>query len=266
MLLSNDIEGFGAVPQWSLNADRNGLTLSLGGPGGRRFDATLKAEASAIRAVPDGLEFDATLRSKEDAPGEIRVSGHVACPKYGNRNEVPEPVVDLLGRVSGATVRRYASIDFGRAKHPMAISAVVPKARAEALLETIRPLLPRGWIAFIGSSFVLETERSVELVVGPGRDQFDILRIARTDAVNFDMTTEGIVKELRDYHRLAPIDILRAETDTVEFRFESVPRDVAALAERIDDFCPGALSQGIGSVEALEEHLLEEKRVLLWWD
>ena len=56
----------------------------------------------------------------------------------------------------------------------------------------------------------------VEVVVGPGKRQFDILRIAASDAANYDMETEDLIKVLEKWDRLYGIDIVAAETDTIQ--------------------------------------------------
>ncbi len=45
--------------------------------------------------------------------------------------------------------------------------------------------------------------------MAPGNDQFDILRVAASDAVNYDMLTEDLIRELRAWHRDFGIDIWR---------------------------------------------------------
>ena len=87
----------------------------------------------------------------------------------------------------------------------------------------------------------------VELVVAPGRDQFDILRTAKTDGTNYDMENEAIVAVLRAWDREFGVDIWQAETDTVQLRLKSVPRNLPAFAQRGYKFCPDSVDQGVGS-------------------
>lgn len=178
------------------------------------------------------------------------------------------PAERLLARASGQRVRSYSTHDFGRERDDRCLSVVLPERRASALLPVIRPELPPGAVAFIGTTKWLGEERhgGVELVVGPGESQLDVLRLARTDAVNYDMDTEDIVAKLREYDDEYGIMITHAETDTVEFTLAREPDDLSAFAADLYTFCPDMVDQGIGSVEALAEAIEITGAVYLWWD
>lgn len=175
----------------------------------------------------------------------------------------------LLARLSSKPVRGYSTFDFGREEDPEARSVVVPREEAEALVRALRRELPAGYVAFIGTTNWLGEERhpeAVEVVVGLGQSQFDILRIARSDAVNHGMETEEIVTRLQQYDRDVGISLIQAETDTVVFDLLREPADWSAFARELYDFCPDIVEQGAGTVEELEEAIRELRQVLLWWD
>ncbi|HEX7379167.1 MAG TPA: DUF4253 domain-containing protein [Pirellulales bacterium] len=109
-------------------------------------------------------------------------------------------------------------------------------------------------------------EEGSEVVVAPGDNQFDILRVAQSDAVNYDMDTECLVRKLQEYDRNYGIDIFHAETDTIEFRLRSVPADLMAFCDDLYEFCPDTVDQGVGSVEALASEIARHGSVYLWWD
>lgn len=178
-------------------------------------------------------------------------------------------VEKLLARLSSKPVRGHSTFDFGRAQNPAARSVVVPQEEAETLVRALRRELPPGYVAFVGTSRWLGTERhedAVEVVVGPGQSQFDILRIAQSDAVNYGMETEALITRLQQYDREIGISIFQAETDTLAFDILREPKDWGAFARDIYDFCPDIVDQGVGSVEELEGQLREMRQVLLWWD
>src|SRR5207247_535691 len=128
----------------------------------------------------------------------------------------------------GKAVRPYSTFDFGRERDPACISVVVRQGKAEALVRAVREALPSGLVAFIGTTNWLGEERhwGVEVSVGEGRSQLDIVRLARTDACNCDLDTEDIVDRLQRYDSAFGIDIFHAETDTVEFRLIRLPSDL----------------------------------------
>lgn len=165
-------------------------------------------------------------------------------------------------------VRPFSTYDFGRARDERCRSVIVPGRKAEAAVRRLREALEPGYVAFVGTSRWLgdEGHQGVEVVVGPGTSQFDILRLARSDALNHDMGTDELVEKLRRYDEEFGIEIARAETDTVVFDLVRTPRDLAAFARDLYEFCPDIVDQGVGSVEALEETVDVTGRVYLWWD
>lgn len=192
-----------------------------------------------------------------------------------------------LAELTGRSVRQYSTCDFGREKNEDCVSVVIeregmfdPRDRidqlealsrareeAETLVFEVRKFLPDGTVCFVGTtSFPGNPVDGAEIVVGPGKSQFDILRHARTDAINYDMVTTDLIARLQKYDLQFGIDIYHAETDTVEFTLKSLPEDVNALAEELYDFCPDMVDQGHGSVEELEDDLRDSQRVCLWWD
>lgn len=193
-----------------------------------------------------------------------------------------------LAELTGRSVRNYSTVDFGRDMNLDCISVVIERAgmfdprdlmdqleglsrareEAETLVFEIRKHLPPGTVCFVGTTRFPGNGPvdGAEIVVAPGDSQFDILRHARTDAINYDMGTNDLINRLKKYDQQLGIDIYHAETDTVEFILHSLPEDVNAFAEELYDFCPDMVDQGHGSVEELEDDLRDSKRVCLWWD
>lgn len=179
-----------------------------------------------------------------------------------------EEAARVLAQLTRAPVRPFSTRDFGREPYTGARSVLVPEEQAEKLLLELRRKLPPGVVAFVGVTHSLAHPKpdGVELVVAPGKSQFDILRAAASDAVNYGMETEDLIKELGAWDREFGIDIWQAETDTIQLRFRSMPKDLHAFAQRVAQFCPDVVDQGVGSVQALETALRQARGVLLWWD
>lgn len=174
----------------------------------------------------------------------------------------------LLAKVAKSQVRGFSTRDFGREPYKGARSALVKEADAPAMLAELRRQLPIGLIAFIGTSnsLVDPPAKGVELVVASGKDQFEILRIAASDAANYDMTTEDLIKELRSWDREFGISITQAETDTIILDLKSLPLDLTSFATRVYKFCPDIVDQGVGDIPSLVREIRKSKKVFLWWD
>lgn len=176
---------------------------------------------------------------------------------------------ETLAAASGKPVRDYSTCDFGREQMPSAISVVVPKKVARSLVAKLRKELPASAVAFISTTRWLGAEKNVdqiEVVVATGTTQFDILRIAKSDGMNYGLETEHLITRLQKWDKAFGIDIWHAETDTVEFDLKGHPPDIVGFAAEVYEFCPDTVEQGVGSVEALAESIEGMRSVYLWWD
>lgn len=185
------------------------------------------------------------------------------------------PVIDsldaagaFLAKQSGRPLRMYSTRDFGRANYSEARSVLVDPSQAMDLVKQMRSRLGPGLVAFVGTerSLASPSVEGTEVVVGKGRSQFDILRIAATDAINYDMVTEDLIARLKQWDAAYGIDIYKASTDTIELRLKTLPPDLHAFAAQLYAFCPDIVDQGMGSVDELEEYVRRTRTVPLWWD
>ncbi|WP_168188864.1 DUF4253 domain-containing protein [Thermoflavimicrobium daqui] len=169
----------------------------------------------------------------------------------------------------GQKARPYSTYDFGRQKDEQQVSFLVDSLETGFhLVLQYREKLPKDLVMFVGTTNWLGEERhhGVELVIGYGKSQWDILRIARTDAANYNINTEDLITKLSQYHQQFGIDILQAETDTVLFDFIQLPNDLRAFCEDCYRFCPDIVDQGFGSIEDFMEAVEVVLFVRLWWD
>lgn len=174
----------------------------------------------------------------------------------------------LLTQIYSNTVRMYSTFDFGRQQNPDCISIIVTHDTDITILLNLREKLKPGLVAFIGTTQWLGKEKNdgAEVVVCLGSSQFDILRIAQSDAINYGMKTEDLIEKLQDYDRNFGINIFHAETDTLEFELVSMPANLTSFAEDIYQFCPDIVNQGCGSISELIEIIKMTGQVSLWWD
>ena len=174
----------------------------------------------------------------------------------------------LLGKVTGVEVRNYSTRDFGREKYEGAVSALVAESKAESNLAEIRRQLPQGLVAYIGTTNSLSKPKAtgVEIVIGPGSSPLDVLEIAQTDAVNYGMVTQDLRRKLEQWHKEYGIDIWQAETDTIQLKLLRLPKNTGSFAKEVYTFCPDIVDQGVGTIEALEKTIREQRSLFLWWD
>lgn len=187
-----------------------------------------------------------------------------------NTNDWRDQVAVLLAAhaASPNAVRHYSTFDFGRQQDAACLSLVAPTDEAEGIVLQVRKQLPPGLVTFVGTTQWLGDERhggKREVVVGPGASQFDIVRLARTDGINYGIDTAMIVAKLQTYDQQHGIDIRHANSDSIEFSVDRVD-DVHAFAQDLYAFCPDVVEQGTGSMDALAESIDVLGLVHLWWD
>lgn len=196
----------------------------------------------------------------------LTMLGAISCTNTAASTQVAPQ--ELLSTVTKSDVRNFWTNDFGREKRNGGFSAIVPIDKAETFVTSIRKQLMPGYVAFVGTTNNLDNPslKVAEIVVAPGQDQFDIIRLAATDAVNYDMTTDQIIAELKQWDSQVGIDIWQAETDTVQLKLKSLPRDLPSFSRKLYNFCPDIVDQGVGDVESLQASIKQEHAIVLWWD
>lgn len=192
-----------------------------------------------------------------------------ASGDLGSTNRESDLVRETVERLSGATLRHYMTYDFGRARDARAVSVVVAQARAAKLVVQLREQLPDGLVAFSGTNRWLGDEdhgNNVEVVVAEIEDKYDILRLARTDAVNYGMTTNDLIAWFESHQEQIEVDIMQASTDMIFGKVLSGPEDMDSFVEELYEFCPDIVDQGSGNIADLREMLGERRVLFLWWD
>lgn len=174
----------------------------------------------------------------------------------------------IMESTFGVPVRDFSTYEFGRNKYEGAISIIIPEQDHKDSLFKIRNALPRGFLAFIGTTRNLSDEEidGVELVAIETNDQFDILRAAQSNGLNFDITNEMVIAKLRSWDEKYGVNIWHAETDTIQLTLENLPSDLKSFANEVYKFCPDIIDQGSGNVSDISDYLQAEKAIYLWWD
>ncbi|WP_346352974.1 DUF4253 domain-containing protein [Azotosporobacter soli] len=98
------------------------------------------------------------------------------------------------------------------------------------------------------------------------QDPYDIIRVMGTDGTNYDINNEQIIKKLKEWDERYGIIIKGADGDWVDVQFKVMPSDMKKFAEEVYVFCPDAVEQNAGSIEALVVEMNKYHGVFLWWD
>jgi hypothetical protein len=99
-----------------------------------------------------------------------------------------------------------------------------------------------------------------------GESFYDILRIQRTEAPNYHLSTASIIKWLRVQQKFGSFVITGAGADWVEASFVQQPRNVKALARNVVAFAPDVLREGPSTVDKVADHIGKTNGFRLVWD
>ncbi len=169
--------------------------------------------------------------------------------------EISEPgyVIDENGKQIKTGIEKLNGISFTTSENQA--YEIIMKNRVE--------LKSKGYQLFLSESGY-ESPSTVSVI--KSIDKFDILRIQKTDGINFDIENKDVIEKLKVWDETYGIEILGADYDWVDLTFSKDIADVKALAEEVYDFCPDSVDQGVGEISELERIIKEEKRLFLWWD
>ena len=126
-------------------------------------------------------------------------------------------------------------------------------------IESIRKVLPEELIAFIGQLRLSPPGIDVDVVIGPGTTQFDILKMTHTLGLNISRL--DIEEILKRYDRNYGINIYYADLTSVNFQLKTLPTDLLGFAKEITSICPD-----FGDTEELAKSIKTEHVAGLWWN
>ena len=84
-------------------------------------------------------------------------------------------------------------------------------------------------------------------------DLFTAVRNAHTGGPNYGLDTEAIIDRLTKWQSLCSFDVIGAEGDTVDIKFETLPENMDAFVRDLYEFCPDLVDQGTGCLHEFLE-------------
>ncbi len=175
-------------------------------------------------------------------------------------------VLITVKQESGADIQRLIGYDDNDYQIMVdGIYVTVPEDRTAIVLEALRgKLVPLKYLVFVAE---MNTGiKSDKIGILKGTDQYEILRVMHTDGNDYDISNEDVIERLKEWEKSSPFDIIGADNDWVEIKFKTLPKDLKAFVEEVNDFCPDALEQGPGSIDGLIADIRQTKRLSLYWD
>ncbi|WP_157976298.1 DUF4253 domain-containing protein [Lewinella sp. IMCC34191] len=106
-----------------------------------------------------------------------------------------------------------------------------------------------------------------EVSIIKSQNQFDIIRIEDTRALNYELKNTDIITKLQEWNTNYPFQITGASNDWLSANFVGeLPKNSMAFAKEMYEFCPDIVEQGTDTIEKLESETKRTNQLYLWWD
>jgi hypothetical protein len=192
-----------------------------------------------------------------------------------SKHRISQEVIDLVREYTSAECYETEfNLDYPYLDKKEKVPAMHPKksfsmrvkglTTKELLKELYEPLQDLSYQIFLSEAgFGFDDD---EVTIFASVDQYDILRMRASNAVNFDLYTVDLIHKLKEWSQLCTFRITAAGFDSVGLQFFELPKDLDAFVKDVHAFCPDVVDQGTGSIKQLTKELGSSKLLWLWWD
>jgi hypothetical protein len=185
--------------------------------------------------------------------------------------EIQKDLYDKTGKnPSQATVEKWSEKE-KRTKKIKLRGVVVLDLAEEVATETVRgmskEISDRGYYPHLTNlHFDKEMKALNDLVIVKGYDKYDLLKLYDVSGVNYDVSNEDVISQIKKWERYMEIKIEAFDNDRFEGRITRNNYSIEKLAEENYRLCPDVIDQGYESRDELEKALRSEKFIWCWWD
>lgn len=231
---------------------------------------TTETPSDTFRGLASGGEWSYSGPAAAQDGKTVDIKMHVTCPEPVG-GSTPDPAVIEFLETLGDGPAPYHSDHAPSRGDPRAAFVFVDSTKVDALVTEARRRLGPGWVAFAGGDNTLERSnnpgapRRTQLVVGPGANQYDILRIADTDAANYGLLTEAVIRQLKRWDTRYGLEIVQATGSTFSARVRRPDGDLLRLATELIQLCPDPDFVPEDAPKIARE-ISENGTIGCWWD
>ena len=97
-------------------------------------------------------------------------------------------------------------------------------------------------------------------------NMFDVIKLMNTNGLNYDVTNEQVVEQMKVWDNLVKFKLVVADEDRIEAKMTSLPADLDSFVNEIYNFCPDVIEQGYRDIDEMKADYLKNKYFWLWWD
>jgi hypothetical protein len=166
---------------------------------------------------------------------------------------------------AGERLRRLTpGADYGDPQPEAGLTIDVPQRRVSDVISALRKQLGGEYVVFRSKQEVGGAPDEVSVI--KSTDQFDALRIMRTNGTNYGISADSVIARLTEWHGAYGLVVRGAALDWVEAEMARPPLDMRAFADTLYAFCPDVVDQGTQTVAALADEMRRTRILYLWWD
>jgi Domain of unknown function (DUF4253) len=154
--------------------------------------------------------------------------------------------------------------DDGQPQPAAGLTIDVPERKVSRVTASLRRQLGSGYFVFRSEQqFGMAPDEVSVLKTG---DQFEVLRVMRTNGWNYDLSPDAVIAQLEKWDAQYGLALRGAGFGWAEAAMERPPSDMLAFARAVHEFCPDLVDQGTQTVEVLADEMRRTGTLYLWWD
>ncbi len=137
--------------------------------------------------------------------------------------------------------------------------------RADRIIEHLtRPLRSEGFLIFRSEQNFGSVPDVVTVI--RGNSSYDILKMQRTEAPQYRLTTDKIISWLKERQKEGSFIVVGAGPDWLETRFVKPPKDPDQFARKVVSFAPDVGRRYGGRLSRVTAQMKKVNGFYLWWE
>jgi hypothetical protein len=214
-----------------------------------------------------GGSSDVASDPTEKLPAKYKTQEEVPKPDFGQAAKAPgfqQTIIEVSALFSSRPQPLFSPAE--RTEVAGGVSFDVSAKRIEAiLLEEHKKILKRGFYLFRYEQNFGLGDRADKIALLPTTDKYAVMAAMDTNGDNYSIGTSGVIAWMKDLEKDNAFVLSGIGYDYMEGQLTGPITDATKLAERMYEFCPDIVDQGVGDKDKLAAEL-KKGRLYFWWD
>ncbi len=144
----------------------------------------------------------------------------------------------------------------------------IPEIKARMIFDKYYDKIKKkgNYIFLKGLDFDDDWNSYYDITIVKAEDQYEVLRIMNTAGLNYHITNEMVIEQIKKWDKEVKLKVIVAESDRVEAYINKLPDDLRVFTGEIYEFCPDVIKQGYEDIEDMIKDYKKSNYFWLWWD